>query len=87
MCVLTACVWCLHAAPASVILSHLLAALSLIQNSSVFTLGQNSIYPGAAVCNSNITDAIIAGFNATCVAPPLLPRTPLQGLYGINHPL
>jgi hypothetical protein len=46
-------------------------ALGLVQNNSVFTLGQNNIFPGANVCNNNVTAEISAGVNVTCIAPML----------------
>jgi hypothetical protein len=53
------------------VMDTLAQALGLFQNNSVFTLGQNEIFPGATLCNNNVTADITAGINATCIAPML----------------
>ncbi|BBN09033.1 solute carrier family 20 (sodium-dependent phosphate transporter) [Marchantia polymorpha subsp. ruderalis] len=55
------------------VISALYKSLSLVQNYTIFTLGQNSVYPGAAVC----MDPATAIGNATnpqvpCTAPKLV---------------
>ena len=35
------------------ILAAMRSALALVQNNSVAVLGQNTVYPGAQVCNGN----------------------------------
>jgi hypothetical protein len=53
------------------VLDTLAQALGLYQNNSIFTLGQNEVFPGANLCNNNVTADITAGLNATCMAPLL----------------
>ncbi len=48
-------------------------ALSLVQNNSVFTLGQEKVYPEALQCNNNITADIANGTMVPCPVPPLVP--------------
>lgn len=48
------------------VMDTLAQAMGLFQNNSVFTLGQNSVFPGANLCNNNVTADITAGINATC---------------------
>ncbi|WIA16180.1 hypothetical protein OEZ85_012894 [Tetradesmus obliquus] len=55
----------------SFVMDTLAQAMGLFQNNSVFTLGQNSVFPGANLCNNNITADITARINATCIAPML----------------
>lgn len=49
------------------VMDTLAQAMGLFQNNSVFTLGQNSVFPGANLCNNNVTADITAGINATCI--------------------
>lgn len=50
------------------ILANMKAALSLVTNNSVFTLGQNGVFPGAKVCNPPEGGTT----RVPCVSPPLL---------------
>ncbi|KAG6552740.1 hypothetical protein Mapa_005687 [Marchantia paleacea] len=53
------------------IMSSLYESLALVQNYSVFTLGQNTVFPGATICidpsSTNVTEV-------GCKAPKLLPK-------------
>ena len=53
-------------------IAYLNTALSLYQSDSVLTVGQNEVFPGAALCNSNVTADITAGAKVACPAPKLL---------------
>lgn len=46
-------------------------SISLFQENSVFTLGQNNVYPGAPVCNSGDPAAIKSNEKVPCVSPPI----------------
>lgn len=56
-----------------VIMGQLKAALSLIQEYSVDALGQSRVFPGALLCNTNITASNVTD-NSPC-RPPLLIKT------------
>lgn len=47
-------------------------SISLFQDNSVFTLGQNAIYPGAPVCNSDDAAAIKQNAKVPCQSPPIV---------------
>lgn len=53
------------------VLSVLQSALGLVQDNSVLTLGQNTVFPGAMVCNGNITESVVQGVREACVSPQL----------------
>ncbi|KAL3681813.1 hypothetical protein R1sor_024769 [Riccia sorocarpa] len=57
------------------ILERLYKSLALIQNYTVFTLGQNSVYPGALECIDPSTSNLTV---VTCTSPKLLPSFALQ---------
>lgn len=52
------------------VLDSLYQSLSLIQQYSVLTLGQTTVYPGAVQCNSANTTAGLV----PCTPPKLLPK-------------
>ena len=55
-------------------MNSLFQAVTLVQNNSVNALGQDTVFPGANVCNSNDTAALQAGNAvAACKAPKLVP--------------
>lgn len=56
----------------SVAVGYLENILSLVQNHSILTLGQELVVPGAQICNSNVTKQIRAGAKASCPAPKLV---------------
>jgi hypothetical protein len=47
-------------------------ALEMVQNNTIFTLGQNNLYPGALRCNGMLVDNIKANVPAVCPAPRLV---------------
>ena len=47
-------------------------ALSLVQNNSVFTLGQNKVFPGAMLCNGMELENIQNRLPAACPSPMLV---------------
>jgi hypothetical protein len=49
-------------------------ALALYQTDSVLTVGQNTVFPSAQLCNSNVTADIQSGVLVACPAPALLPK-------------
>lgn len=55
------------------VVKNLNTALGLFQNNSVWALGQNAVFPGSKVCNSNETAAIKAGTAVACEMPPIAP--------------
>lgn len=56
----------LPAVDPKVLLAFLNRALTLVQNYTVNTLGQNAIFTGANVCSSNSTAALSANELAAC---------------------
>nr|AQM55173.1 sodium/phosphate symporter PTB [Coleochaete nitellarum] len=54
--------------PAEEGLAALLNALSYMQNYSIFTLGQTSVFPGVGLCNTNTSSP------ANCTMPMLVPK-------------
>ena len=55
------------------VLSALRSALRLQQQQSVATLGQNAVFPGAVLCNSNITASLQDPATAVaCLSPSLV---------------
>lgn len=60
------------AVSASAIMGGLKQALELVQNNSVFTLGQNKVYPGALACNGLQLENILNALPAACPMPPLV---------------
>jgi hypothetical protein len=58
--------------PADALGSHA-AALKLFQDNSVFTLGQNNVYPGAVICNGPEPAAIKANEREACQSPTIVP--------------
>jgi sodium-dependent phosphate transporter len=58
------------------VLSALQSALSLVQDNSVLTLGQNTVFPGAMVCNGNVTESVVKGVKEACVSPQLVAAAP-----------
>jgi hypothetical protein len=56
----------------SAVLKTLGTALTLFQNNTVFTLGQNEVFAGAMLCNSNVTAAISSNMRVACPAPTLM---------------
>lgn len=59
------------AADADQILASLYKSLALLQNYTIFTLGQNSVFPGAEIC---IDPAASNTTMVACKAPTLLPK-------------
>eukprot|EP00775_Hariotina_reticulata_P012767 gene12767-12895_t len=57
--------------PADALGTHT-AALKLFQDNSVFTLGQNNVYPGAMVCNGPDPAAIKANKQEACQSPSIV---------------
>ncbi|CAL8461919.1 g1450 [Coccomyxa elongata] len=55
------------------ILDSLYKAIALYQQNTVFTLGQNTVYNGSAVCNNNDVAAIASNTLSACKAPGMLP--------------
>ncbi|KAG6552739.1 hypothetical protein Mapa_005686 [Marchantia paleacea] len=53
------------------ILGSLYKSLALLQNYTIFTLGQSSVYPGAEICMDPATSNAT---NVACKAPKLLPK-------------
>lgn len=47
-------------------------SIALFQNNSVFSLGQNQIYPGAPVCNPADAAAIKSNAKVPCQTPPIV---------------
>ncbi|KAG6558095.1 hypothetical protein Mapa_000276 [Marchantia paleacea] len=58
------------------VLDSLYHSLSLMQNFSVFTLGQNTVFPGANVCINPATGS--ANATVPCQSPKLLPAEYVQ---------
>jgi hypothetical protein len=56
----------------SAVLKSVNQTISLFQDNSVFTLGQNSVYPGATVCNPTDTAAIKTNGKVPCQSPPIV---------------
>jgi hypothetical protein len=54
------------------VIAYLNTALSLYQSDSVLTVGQVAVFPGAPLCNSNVTADIQASAKVACPAPQLL---------------
>lgn len=61
----------LFAADADQIMSSLYSSLSLLQNHTVFTLGQNTVFPGADVC-MDPANAAATLLNVPCESPKLV---------------
>jgi hypothetical protein len=59
----------------STVLNSVNSSIALWQDNSVMTLGQNTVFPGAPVCNSNETAAIKAGTKVACQSPPIVTGT------------
>jgi sodium-dependent phosphate transporter len=55
------------------VMGSLNKALALLQQYTVNTLGQNTVYVGSNACNGNTTASIQANEAAVCVAPKLIP--------------
>ena len=70
-----------YAVEAESVLTALNKALTLVQNYTINTLGQNTVFPGAAVCNGNTSSAIQANALAECKAPLLV-----AGAYQTSFP-
>lgn len=47
-------------------------SIALFQDNSVFSLGDNYVYPGAKACTPLDTASIKAGEKAPCVSPPIV---------------
>jgi hypothetical protein len=47
-------------------------ALALVQNNTVFTLGQNKVFPGSLRCNGVVAANIKENIPSVCVAPKLV---------------
>lgn len=58
------------------VLSAMESALGLVQNNSVLTLGQNTVFPGAMVCNGHVTESVVNGVKEACVSPQLVAASP-----------
>lgn len=58
-------------APSSV-LKSVNQSISLFQDNSVFSLGQNTVYPGAPVCNPADAAAIKTNAKVPCPSPPIV---------------
>lgn len=59
--------------PADKIVDNLNRALALYEKNSVFTLGQNRVFPGANVCNAvPANTSANAALPAPCVSPKLV---------------
>ena len=65
---------CALSVPVQNVTSSFKQTLALLQNYTLFTLGQVNLYPGVPLCNS-ANPAVIAAQNFTeaCRAPKLLP--------------
>eukprot|EP00775_Hariotina_reticulata_P012768 gene12768-12896_t len=57
--------------PADALAAHS-AAIKLFQDNSVFTLGQNNVYPGAMVCNGADPAAIKSNTQEACQSPAVV---------------
>lgn len=54
------------------VMTALNKALTLVQNYTINTLGQNTVFPGATVCNGNTSAAIQSNTLAACRNPNLV---------------
>jgi hypothetical protein len=62
----------------SAVLKSINDSIALFQDNSVFALGQNQIYPGAAVCNPTDAAAIKSNAKVPCQSPPIVSSTKKQ---------
>lgn len=62
----------------SAVLKSINDSIALFQDNSVFSLGQNQIYPGAAVCNPTDAAAIKSNAKVPCQSPPIVSSTKKQ---------
>jgi hypothetical protein len=53
--------------------NHLYRALTYIEQYSIFSLGQETVYPGSNICNNNVTEEFKTGVKAECPEPKLVP--------------
>lgn len=56
----------------SSVLKSVNQSIALFQDNSVFSLGQNQIYPGAPVCNPTDAAAIKSNAKVPCQSPPIV---------------
>jgi hypothetical protein len=54
-------------------MTNLKTVQGMMQQDSIFTLGQQNLEPGAVVCNSDNMAQIKAGTKVACPMPPLTP--------------
>jgi hypothetical protein len=55
------------------VMTNLKNVQALLQKDSIFTLGQETLEPGAVQCNSANVAQIKAGTQVACPMPPLTP--------------
>ena len=61
----------LYAGEVSAVMTQLYSTLALVQTYAVDALGQTQVYPGAPICNTNITDS---NTTVACKRPFLIPN-------------